>query len=328
MILVSLRPRSIHTQRLFIRLVEKVIRTLNNLSRFLGGPLISYKVIEPLGHQFVSLARIISKSHSDVGIVIQGPVNNLGKQIRDTVKQYKELWPDTHVIVSTWQSSDPEILKNLTTLGAEVVLSDEPKLPGPSNANFQVNSTLAGIEKLWDLGVVNCLKTRVDQVLYNSRSLNLLRNILNEYEDRIVTTDFNSFLFRLYCANDQLMFGKTSLMKEFWLASKNSDWLSDASGPIEAKLLQNFLRAKGVSKSQDIVGSLETYRDFYYFLDYEDLDLFWHKGTHRDLRARFPQMAYPSTFSFVRSYDWQILQRDLSSYVRDYEKLEEFGQIE
>jgi hypothetical protein len=237
------------------------------------------------------------------------------------------MWPGAHVIVSTWKSSDPGIVKNLKLLGAEVVLSDEPDIPGPSNANYQVTSTLAGIKKLQDLGVSNCLKTRVDQVLYNSRSLNLLRNLSNDYEDRLITTDFNSFLFRLFSANDQLMFGKTSLLEEFWVASKDLEWQSDANSPIEAKLLQKFLRARGIIKSHNIVESLETYRDFYYFVDFEDLDLFWHKGSYRDLRARFSQVVYPSNYSFIRSYDWRMLNNDLGPYVQDYEKLKELGQI-
>jgi len=304
-----------------------VIRALNSFSRFLGGPLISYKVIDQLDQDGLVLARAVNRSNSDIGILIQGPVNNIGIQLGKTVELYREMWPGAHVIVSTWKSSDPGIVKNLKTLGAEVVLSDEPDMPGPSNANYQVTSTLAGIRKLQDLGASSCLKTRVDQVLHNSRSLNLLRTLSNDYEDRLITTDFNSFLFRLFSANDQLMFGKTSLLEEFWIASKDLEWQSDASSPIEAKLLQKFLRARGIAKSQNIVDSLETYRDFYYFVDFEDLDLFWHKGTYRDPRARFPQVVYPSSYSFIRSYDWRMLNKDLGPYVQDFEKLKESGQI-
>ena len=304
-----------------------MIRALNRFSRFLGGPLISYKVIDQLDQDGLVLARAVNRSNSDIGILIQGPVNNIGNQLGKTVELYREMWPGAHVIVSTWKSSDPGIVKNLKTLGAEVVLSDEPDRPGPSNANYQVTSTLAGIRKLQDLGASSCLKTRVDQVLHNSRSLNLLRTLSNDYEDRLITTDFNSFLFRLFSANDQLMFGKTSLLEEFWIASKDLEWQSDASSPIEAKLLQKFLRARGIAKSQNIVDSLETYRDFYYFVDFEDLDLFWHKGTYRDLRARFPQVVYPSSYSFIRSYDWRMLNKDLGPYVQDYERLKESGQI-
>ena len=304
-----------------------MIRALNSFSRFLEGPLISYKVIDQLDQDGLVLARAVNRSNSDIGILIQGPVNNIGNQLGKTVELYREMWPGAHVIVSTWKSSDPGIVKNLKTLGAEVVLSDEPDRPGPSNANYQVTSTLAGIRKLQDLGASSCLKTRVDQVLHNSRSLNLLRTLSNDYEDRLITTDFNSFLFRLFSANDQLMFGKTSLLEEFWIASKDLEWQSDASSPIEAKLLQKFLRARGIAKSQNIVDSLETYRDFYYFVDFEDLDLFWHKGTYRDLRARFPQVVYPSSYSFIRSYDWRMLNKDLGPYVQDYERLKESGQI-
>ena len=324
---MNLRLRSIHTQRFIVRLLDKVIRALNSFSRFLGGPLISYKVIDQLDQDGLVLARAVNRSNSDIGILIQGPVNNIGNQLGKTVELYREMWPGAHVIVSTWKSSDPGIVKNLKTLGAEVVLSDVPDRPGPSNANYQVTSTLAGIRKLQDLGASSCLKTRVDQVLHNSRSLNLLRTLSNDYEDRLITTDFNSFLFRLFSANDQLMFGKTSLLEEFWIASKDLEWQSDASSPIEAKLLQKFLRARGIAKSQNIVDSLETYRDFYYFVDFEDLDLFWHKGTYRDLRARFPQVVYPSSYSFIRSYDWRMLNKDLGPYVQDYERLKESGQI-
>lgn len=324
---MRLRLRSIHTQRLFARILDKSIRTLNSLSGFLGGPLISYKVSGHLEQKSLVLARTVNRSNSDIGIVIQGPVNNIDIQLGKTVELYREMWPDAHVIVSTWKSSHPGIVKDLKTLGAEVVLSDEPNLPGPSNANYQVTSTLAGIKKLQDLGVSMCLKTRVDQILYNSRSLNLLRTLANDYEDRLITTDFNSFLFRLFSANDQLMFGKTSLLEEFWTASKDLDWESDASSPVEAKLLQKFLRARGIAKSPNIVDSLETYRDFYYFVDFEDLDLFWHKGTYRDLRARFPQVVYPSSYSYIRSYDWRMLNKDLGPYVQDYEKLKASGQI-
>ena len=147
--------------------------------------------------------------------------------------------------------------------------------------------------------------------------------MLKEFGDRIVTTDFNSFLFRLYSPNDQFMFAKTEKLMEFWNAA-NTDWrkLQSITGPVESKFLISFLRAKGMPVRQDLRSSLEIYRDIYAFMNYEDLDLVWNKGSFRNLRSRFPQEFYPSSSSFVRHQDWLNLQQSMDSYIEDAGRIE------
>ena len=141
--------------------------------------------------------------------------------------------------------------------------------------------------------------------------------------ERVVTTDFNSFLFRPYSPNDQLMFGSIETIFRFWSANlkRISDISSTQEDFAEKVLLRTYLEDQGLTFDNSHLQSLEIYRDLYSFIDNEDLNLYWNKGTHRSLASRFPQQVFPSEFSFVRFTDWMRLQYDLGPYLNAYTRM-------
>jgi hypothetical protein len=319
-VIQSLKVKSL---KIFIRIVDKSLKLLNSLSQLINGPTVLYEVHSFYNETKNNNAQNVKSVNSDIAILMQGPIDQNILATIQTVKMYQSYWPEVPVVISTWVSSKRENIESLNELGAFVELSEEPKIPGISNANYQISSTIAGLERISTLGISTALKTRVDQTLFNSRSLVLLDRMLKEFGDRIVTTDFNSFLFRLYSPNDQFMFAKTEKLMEFWNAA-NTDWrkLQSITGPVESKFLISFLQAKGMPVRQDLRSSLEIYRDIYAFMNYEDLDLVWNKGSFRNLRSRFPQEFYPSSSSFVRHQDWLNLQQSMDSYIEDAGRIE------
>ena len=259
-------------------------------------------------------------SERKIGILIQGPVLDVGF-INQSVERYSKWYPHSPIVLSTWENEVrlPEIkeIPNLT-----VVVNTQPNNPGISNLNYQAKSTLSGINRLDELQCNYILKSRTDQTFFNDRALEVLFSRLENspkgYFKRIVTTDFNSFLFRPYSPNDQLMFGETETISRFWNSyfdRANFGIIDSESDFAEKLLLRSYLGSLGITFEATHRQSLSIYRDLYSFVDHEDLDLFWKKGTHRTLRSRFPQTNFPSTNSFVRYFDWESLQRDLNPYL-------------
>ena len=309
--------------RFLIRIIDKSFKILNRVSRAIGGPIILYKLHS--NHDgYVSTRPSESQEYlRDIAILMQGPINqNLEASVR-SLKLYKSLWPKIPVIISTWDSSIPEYINVLSREGADIVFVKEPLNPGISNSNYQICSTLAGLERSEQLGSRFTLKTRVDQSINNIQSLRILKKTFEDYGNRIVTTDFNSFLFRLFSPNDQLMFSETQKLLQFWNASSSRVGFDDIPGPVESKFLISFLDSDGLTVEQSIQNSLKIYRDIYAFVNFEDLDLLWHKGNYRDLRSRFPQEDYPSITSFIRNHDWMNLQSNLDMYIQDYNLIQD-----
>jgi hypothetical protein len=238
------------------------------------------------------------------------------------------MFPEAALCLSTWEN-EPSVSQFRQIRNLQIVENARPKDPGISNLNFQAVSTYEGLSTLEDFGVDNVLKIRSDQAILNTAALERMQKRLvtippNKLQ-RILTTDFNSFLFRPYSANDQLMYASLQTLKEFWSAYLNRE----SYGIIDLKddfaerlLLKSYLGYLGIPFEGTLRQSLIAYRDLYCFIDNEELDLFWIKGTHRNLRSRFSQQVFPSYDSFVRFSDWLQLQDSVDIYLDYFSNIE------
>jgi len=310
----------------FWRFLERIFKFIDLLARFVGVK-VAFQVFET-SQRFDLPSPSFNKTSllPKIGIVIQGPISN-PIILNETLAIYRRNFPNSPISLSTWK--DDQYLPSIN-VGNEISVIENtyPENPGISNLNFQAVSTVAGINSLKNSGCDFVLKTRTDQVLYNSRALDLIydrfiKAQLKEFE-RILTTDFNSFLFRAYSPSDQLMFGKVETLSILWSSYMSSDSRKssdDIEDFAERKLVRAYIGALGIPFENTLKQSLEIYRDLYAFIDNEELDLFWHKGTYRVLRSRFPQQYFPSLDSFVRYSDWLRLQSDLDFYLNAYESI-------
>jgi hypothetical protein len=304
------------------RLIEKAILILNRII-LKNGFQITYSVIKlKQEKQGASIRK--NYGPSDVTIAIQGPLTN-PIIIEESVSRYLENFGNIGIVVSTW-NDDPALNRLELPHQVQLILNAPPKTAGISNLNFQALSTIRSLEWAESNGFKFTLKLRSDQHLFSNVAIDRLlerhKHIKNSKYLRIVTTDFNSFLFRPYSPSDQLMFSGTKTLKEFWQSYDGADFPAHSSEDFAEKiLLKSYMKSLGIPFNNTIKQSLELYRDLYTFIDCEDLGLHWFKGTQRSLRSRFPQDQYPTFESFVRFADWLNLQMSLNSYLDAYQSL-------
>jgi hypothetical protein len=304
------------------RLIEKSIAILNRIISKSGFQ-ITYSVIKFKQEKQGAFFRK-KYSPSDVALAIQGPLTN-PKLIKESIDRYLENFGKVGIVVSTW-NDDPALEKLVLPPQVQIILNVPPKSAGISNLNFQALSTVKSLLWAEANGFRFTLKMRTDQHLFSNVAIDRL---LARYEylntgqyPRIVTTDFNSFLFRPYSPSDQLMFADTITLRKFWQSYDGEDETKQASDDFAEKiLLKSYMKYLGIPFHNTITQSLEIYRDLYAFIDNEDLGLHWFKGTQRSLRSRFPQDQYPTFESFVRFADWLNIQMSLNSYLDAYQSL-------
>lgn len=155
-----------------------------------------------------------------VGVLIQGPITNEEsvKQVEKSIQIYKELFPLSPIVLSTWESS--RFLLERLAIDTEIhfVFSSDPGPSFPSNINRQSVSTSAGLKVLDQIGAEFALKTRVDHRVTSPSALAYLKSVWNLFPNpnRIIASSYGSGRFRLYGWTEQLQFGRTSALLRYW----------------------------------------------------------------------------------------------------------------
>jgi len=298
-------------------LVEKAFSWLNRISNP-RGILLNYSVVK-LDHT----GRNSSNNHdfAKAAILIQGPIL-FPKFLNSAIDFYRGSYPDLPIILSTWKNEVN--LKHLRNLDFIKLIENEPPLKvGIANINYQVKSVFSGIDYAESIGIEYILKIRSDQGLFASNFLYQFKHALafapDSGQERIVTTDFNSFLFRLNSPSDQIQFAATKTLSNFWSAYR-MDTEQDGGFP-EAILLTAYLKSIGCKAPISLEESLKIYRDHFVFLDSSDLGLVWRKGSWRHPDSRFEQLDSSSQLRFVSPDEWRRLHTDLKSVLKEAKDL-------
>jgi len=299
-------------------LVEKAFSVLNSIS-FPRGVLLNYSVVKLVQAGGKST---INQDLSKTAILIQGPIL-YPDFLNRTIMFYRDCYPDIPIILSTWKN-EPN-LKQLLNLDCVKQIENEPPVKsGISNINYQVKSVLSGLDYAESKGIEYILKIRSDQGLFASNFLNQFIHALafapDSGHDRIVTTDFNSFLFRLNSPSDQIQFANTKTMFNFWSSYKTSSKQHEGDFPEEILLLA-YLRSIGCQVPKSLEESLKIYRDFFVFLDSSDLGLVWRKGSWRHPDSRFEQLDRSAQLRFVSPDEWRRLHTDFKSVLLEAHQL-------
>ncbi|MDR1913799.1 MAG: WavE lipopolysaccharide synthesis family protein [Clostridiales bacterium] len=116
-----------------------------------------------------------------VAIIMQGPLILRDNFTLESIKLYKKQFPGVIIIVSTWDYENMDYISKIKLETPYVVQSKLPPHPGYGNVNYQVKSTMAGIQKAKELGVDFVAKTRNDQRLYKENSISFLISLLTTF---------------------------------------------------------------------------------------------------------------------------------------------------
>ena len=266
-------------------------------------------------------------------IVIQGTIVKENDFTLETCKIYKKIFNNSEtIILSTWDTEDKKYLKNFESIGVKVLLSKAPDFAGRANLNYQILSTMKGLEEGEKLGCEYAIKTRTDQRFYSTNLSRDLFNLLKIYppspnynmHSRLIALSFNSFKYRYYGISDMFLFGNTQDMLKYWNSPldtkkyeeyktiKQKDlWQQYCS---ETYIASHFLKNIGVTPEFTLKHTWKIYKDLFIFIDKEILDMYWPKYTNLDSRWR---LFRPNMLEEMRHSDWLNLYLNDDFFIKE-----------
>jgi hypothetical protein len=164
-------------------------------------------------------------------ILIQGQIVREGNFTVETIRLYSKIFPESPLVVATWEGESKDDLKEIVALGAHLVLCKKTSCSGFLNFNLQRETTVAGLEAVGKLGVTQVLKTRSDQRIYNRFAIAYLQAMIIQFPSRnnnvckgrifiMSTTTLTNFPLHV-C--DMLQFGFLNDVCNFWKVSAHTE---------------------------------------------------------------------------------------------------------
>jgi hypothetical protein len=285
---------------LFVKILHKLFRASSERSNLIA----TYDVLD-LSDQTDEVQ--IMKDTLKIGIVIQGPI--MTRTTLEICKFYKRIYPKVQIVLSTWEKEDTDPFLALSNDSFSVIKNVKPDLSGPSNINWQITSTMSGINFLVDQGCTHILKTRTDILLGNFSFLNyLIWEHSKGKKHAVVFSSFNSFLFRLFSPSDQVMFGHATDIARFWSIDLVPEH-QKIDFP-EKFLFKKYLESCGYQTKEDFRNYLTALRDYTVIADHEQLGQVWNKGSFTTLNHRWRGEKFPNSMTQLSSWHWEMLNDD------------------
>lgn len=254
------------------------------------------------------------QSYPDVGpafgILLQGPIIAEDNFTLQTVKQYKYIYPNVIIIVSTAVDSDQFLIKDIEDAGVNVITYQIPEFKGISNVNMQILSTMAGLRFLKEKGVKYMLKGRTDQRCSKQVDfLSFMRNLQTVFpvhdaviKERLIIISTNAFSTRFYPITDMFMFGRIVDMELYWNMpldtaveyDKDPDWVTFMKYNVaEGYLVNNFFKKINFIPNWTSEDSEYFLSKYFCIIDQEQVDLYWLKYERFfDIHYSFTESIY------------------------------------
>lgn len=279
----------------------------------------------------------------DTAIVIQGVVETKDNFTLESIRFYKQTFPNVQIIVSTWDFTDTKVVSQLESEGCVVILNESFTPSGLGNVNYQICTSLAGIRKAKELGITYCAKTRTDQRLQRNTSFNLLKGLINLFpvegglglKRRIVALSGPLFL-PLYFT-DFFYFGMTEDLENLFdipyeprNIPKSQKYYGETYGsvftadvfykdlPPEVYIISNFIN-KHINTDFSVYFYWDIIKKYFITIDYEDIGLFWPKYSF----ALSPWFTDSNTLgSFFAIYNNDLEYKAEYEHIREQTKLD------
>lgn len=298
---------------------------------------------------------------SDVCIVLQGPIKMENDFTLETVKFYKKLYPQCSIVVSTWDTENADILREIEREGATIIKNEKPKKTGLGNMNFQLVSTKAGIKFAESIGAKYVLKTRTDQRMgkYNfleyMEGLETLFEINDDYlnlgqQQRIIvhqgSTGGNMFI--PYFISDFIYFGTIKDIKKLFsieLDEKTSmtyeereKWIESLNGTVsvmeyyektapEMKIIKTYIEQYSKRKAENSVKEYWKFvKNYLICVSWDDIGLFWYKYNYQNESDIFHLFEERDTTDRYLQYNWTF-QNWFNLYIGKINYKDEFEKI-
>lgn len=282
-------------------------------------------------------------------VIIQGPIEENADFLKNTLKIYKKIFKNSLIIISTWESEDKELIRELRDENIHIILNDDKKIKkSRSNINKQIASTNVALNFAKTQNVKYCLKTRTDHRVYNNNLETFLISLIKTFpvkenkliKSRILVPPMGTFKFFLYHLTDLMMFGETEDLINYW-DKENYDVGLEKMGLSEKNYFINdtplcpetFLCSRFIGKIEDdLTWDLENWwrclRDYFCIIDNSSLDSLWFKYEW-EVEYRYLKTYSDKISRTVDFHEWLSLYNNSKNnwqlYSKEHEKFEEFN---
>ena len=160
-----------------------IIHGLNGfILRFVKEAYVTFSFKPKKIKNFKNLSEIAN--NDSVGIVLQGPIGGGIDFLIETVKFYKQLYPECFLVISTWDNESAQNKLKLENVNIKVLYNNLPESLGYGNINAQILSTYNGINFLNSQGCKYIMKTRTDCRIFRPNAISYMINLLNVFENK------------------------------------------------------------------------------------------------------------------------------------------------
>lgn len=274
-----------------------------------------------------------SYSSKEIAIVLQGQIIVKDHFTLQTVELYHRLYPESIIIVSTWDNENAEELALIKKIhNTHIVKSVYPSVSGHGHINYQRLNSMNGILKAKELGCKYVLKSRTDQRLYANNVILFFKELIEKYpltincnaKGRIAVCSLSTLKDRLYNICDMLLFGYIEDMLKYFspaeapefiegsLPDENIDPIGFAKArPGEIYFATHYIENCGFRLKWTFDDSDYYRNNLFIVFNSESVDQFWPKYGHKEYLWR----SYISNpHEIVTFEDWFVHQENMESY--------------
>lgn len=269
---------------------------------------------------------------NSLAVVLQGPLAIKDDFTLNTVKIYINNPSIKYVIVSTWENEDKNVIEDLKSIGAIVVVSELPKNSGIGNINYQLASMKVGIQKAYELGADYICKTRTDQRICDEYGFDMMYNLVNTFPVQngaglfkrfvVLSTEHENMMFPYYIS-DFLYFGyKDDMIKllsipeecrqerpKFVSYRKRLQDLGNA----EVYIMRNLIRILDLDYGISVKEYWEFAQKALIIVGKNDIGLYWNKYD-----TKYCEHKRNGTYFTTRNRDYMTSNFGLSSWLSLY----------
>ncbi len=282
-------------------------------------------------------------------VIIQGPIEENADFLKNTLKIYKKIFKNSLIIISTWESENKELIRELHDENIHIILNDDKKIKkSRSNINKQIVSTNVALNFAKTQNIKYCLKTRTDHRVYNNNLETFLISLIKTFpvkenkliKSRILVPPMGTFKFFLYHLTDLMMFGETEDLINYWdeesydvglekmgLNEKNY-FINDTPLCPETFLCSRFIGKIENNLTWDLENWWRCLRDYFCIIDNSSLDSLWFKYEW-EVEYRYLKTYSDKISRTVDFHEWLSLYNNSKNnwqlYSKEHEKFEEFN---
>ncbi len=266
----------------------------------------------------------IKENYHEYAIVVQGPVVYNNNFTLTTLKIYVDMFPDANLILSTWEDTRHDFLSELKDLPVTVLLNKLPYSGGLLNINFQLTSTINGLNAV-NKSVKYVLKTRTDTRIYSKNALIDMKNLLDLYlpnitqmNRRIIGIDSNTPKYIPFNFSDVMQFGDINDVKKYWdhpivntkkivmkdYLSKNTCFKDFYDNPNpEIILFKSFLDRIDIQHNNTYDSYHKVIKDMLIIIDKEMINHYWFKYSSNEYYWSY-KYGQKEKYERIRYLDW------------------------